>query len=1813
MARGRESPAASSPVSAAAHGTTRTPRSSPPPAAPGRKADRPASARSRGDTASSAASRPAARPFRAQSYSAMRSSSFRRGRAAGEMHPLLVQARREAALRAGSVDIPGRRGAHGGLTLPDERSPSGSNRDVRGVGFDNSASTKGYPMPAASPGLVRRTSSHMHHAGGVGAADHADTARARAETEAARSRESAAMAEKRDESMQRRMAATHQSFRAARAATFASPRDEAAASAVANNMGAGEGDATVDGGGDWANDIALPTVRDDEDVPGVTASKRTVVIAAGAGWDIFTVRLRTRPTHKVVLSFSCQEGVAPIIVRPPTLDFTPENYARQQGVRLRSIEADAQWRDSSGLDKTTVYISSQSEDPAYAADVSGPLPFRKAALQFSRTCCILTRQTLSRQLVIAPVRVSVLTQQDGFPFLTGQMSLPDGMRHDQPVLLHWLPNKSVLRRHTRRIPKEVAIHPTIMPGRASLLPFAERLAVVEHAAAKLDGLEASSPTQSSARSRSPSRINGPADGYGDVFEDDAVQTPTFNYTGATLVAKLLADDDSGNVLAARFGIDLRETAEARFRRVADAGRHTQTSQVVSVTRTKRIVHSRKVRAQLRSRRAEAMARLERMSRQEEEEAGTAPEGAPPAEAPPDLDGGKGALAARAPAGTAARKWALIPWASDSSGSDFGRGDGDSATTASTEEEEELLRVVAERSRARRRMEAAEGLALSRVGRRPSIARSEAVAAVKPEPADAVTFDEETERRLARRARRKARMEKLAAAAETWVGSQPPPVVQFEDETPSESTSSSSETSSTSGTSSHSSLSTAHRKRRRARRKRKQCDINATVVTANVPSRAKMALAFRRRRALARGTRKVRPKKLVRLVGVGLGDHHLAMVTADGLLLCCGQGRDGALGSGSWDDSRVPLLVPTLVRVRIESVACGGHHTLALSRDGRVFGFGRNDDGQLFLPHKSEVCNAAHVRSLAGDHVIAAACGDRHSLLLNTRSEVFSAGDNACGQLGLGHNERVPPGPNLVKTFRDLRVAVFDISCGSQHSAAVAGQGVCFTWGSGLDGRLGHGDCKPQYRPTAVSCLSPPLDEERVVKRQTPRDYSVPKTGRAVACGAKHTVLLTDAGEVLSWGGNEFGTLGIGSRAKQSDTPVLLTTLVGEHVMRIAAGGWHSVFVTEEGAVFTCGLGELGQTGLIKAQAGDSSATAMQPASSTMPQLVHGLVGLDPMVVACGRTSTCVLTSLSECADVAFVESEIARHDTRSRLKRHAPPPSATKKPSAAATTLVPRVATAPNRRARAAAASGTGKDAGAKRRTRRKVRRRRRKPRPPRRRKSASVSAAPQASTHPRVPIVTGVDGKRHRARFDGRRWYYTTYEKATYEDGGESILVTRHELAGEPPVDASAGPTSDTESIAYEGRSEDLEFVPCSSPASTKSPAGTADASQSPVDVGNPAAATALTPPTSPLRLDGHTAPTGRRARKHRPGSFSSTSSSSSSSPASTTCAGPHDGDATAADDGDTNAGIIEVGDTEPGLALAEGGESPTDAPRAEDAGATLQSPRRRGAARPVRYSAALSESIRSTIQQSVARQQRYAQELERLRRVPGGAAARPASGDGGATRNGSIRKSPSARPSTSPRVRVRRRAQHAKSRPQSAPSAAASPKTKPQAVGRTDSQTRATTPPRRPVSASTAPAAATTPPREAYTKAATGRPARRPQSAQPQLLRSPKGTDARLRGSLSVYAVSPRPRPKSAHVRSRGSPRRPQRPQIVSVRVRPRSALGRRTEGVQPPDGRSGAAARSSPRRPASAGPARSQDAQPILAPSSLMARHRKRAWRG
>ena len=131
-----------------------------------------------------------------------------------------------------------------------------------------------------------------------------------------------------------------------------------------------------------------------------------------------------------------------------------------------------------------------------------------------------------------------------------------------------------------------------------------------------------------------------------------------------------------------------------------------------------------------------------------------------------------------------------------------------------------------------------------------------------------------------------------------------------------------------------------------------------------------------------------------------------------------------------------------------------------------------------------------------------------------------------------------------------------VSTSWQHVLVLTDTGDVLSFGMGDAGQLGHGDKKNRLVPRVIEALRC----TRVA---------------AIAAGIWHSMVLTDEGEVLSFGEGGCGCLGHGDNEDQL-VPKVIEALRGMRVVEIAAGGLHSLVLTDEGIVLSLSDGEYGQ-------------------------------------------------------------------------------------------------------------------------------------------------------------------------------------------------------------------------------------------------------------------------------------------------------------------------------------------------------------------------------------------------------------------------------------------------------------------------------------------------------------------------------------------------------------------------------------------------------------------------------------------------------------
>ncbi|CAN0365352.1 unnamed protein product, partial [Laminaria digitata] len=134
--------------------------------------------------------------------------------------------------------------------------------------------------------------------------------------------------------------------------------------------------------------------------------------------------------------------------------------------------------------------------------------------------------------------------------------------------------------------------------------------------------------------------------------------------------------------------------------------------------------------------------------------------------------------------------------------------------------------------------------------------------------------------------------------------------------------------------------------------------------------------------------------------VRAGGSHTAFLTTDGEVWTCGRGEYGLCGNGGTEDQLLPAPLEAFDNQIIVDVQAGHAFSLALTSEGEVFGWGRNDQGQLGLGggltmdvYAAEVLPRS-IEALAGEKVVSLGAGYNHATAVTDSGKLYMWGMKA---------------------------------------------------------------------------------------------------------------------------------------------------------------------------------------------------------------------------------------------------------------------------------------------------------------------------------------------------------------------------------------------------------------------------------------------------------------------------------------------------------------------------------------------------------------------------------------------------------------------------------------------------------------------------------------------------------------------------------------------------------------------------------------------------------------------------------------------------
>jgi alpha-tubulin suppressor-like RCC1 family protein len=290
-----------------------------------------------------------------------------------------------------------------------------------------------------------------------------------------------------------------------------------------------------------------------------------------------------------------------------------------------------------------------------------------------------------------------------------------------------------------------------------------------------------------------------------------------------------------------------------------------------------------------------------------------------------------------------------------------------------------------------------------------------------------------------------------------------------------------------------------------------------------------------------------------------GGYHTLVLTSDSTLYGFGNNQYYQLGDGTTTSRNNPTAVDrsgALSGKTITSVAGGGQHSFVLTTEGRAYSFGYNNFGQLGDGTTNNHPTAAIVADV-GKFITAISLGDGNSMMLSSDGTVFTIGCGTNGTIGDG-----------TKTHRTLPYAVnatyfngkpvVAISAGGFHNIVLTNDSLLYGFGEDASSQLGDGSSTAKTVPVLI-----------------PMTAMANKTVTTIRAGYSNTMVLGReppplVGKIYAMGYNNIGQYGDGTTTSKMVLGAITTNLPSTKFVAVAAGASHTLYLTSDGKVYAAG-------------------------------------------------------------------------------------------------------------------------------------------------------------------------------------------------------------------------------------------------------------------------------------------------------------------------------------------------------------------------------------------------------------------------------------------------------------------------------------------------------------------------------------------------------------------------------------------------------------------------------------------------------------------
>ena len=272
-----------------------------------------------------------------------------------------------------------------------------------------------------------------------------------------------------------------------------------------------------------------------------------------------------------------------------------------------------------------------------------------------------------------------------------------------------------------------------------------------------------------------------------------------------------------------------------------------------------------------------------------------------------------------------------------------------------------------------------------------------------------------------------------------------------------------------------------------------------------------------------------------------GNIHSMAIDLEGGLWGWGITPYGEIGDGrtlpAVRDTIEKVYPPVKIMDGIAQVSVGSNHTMAIDENGVLWGWGRNNRGQL---GDGTLVNKATPQKIMEGVKSVLAAADK-TMVINEKDELWVWGSNEYSYLGDGGTEDRPVPFKLMDDVKSISYYFF-------QTAVIKNNGELWSWGNNFSGEIGDGTTKAKLIPVKI------LDDVKTVM-----------------IGSGGARAIKNNNELWGWGYNENGEYGNGT-TEGSLIPIKLM----ENIKSASPNGSH--IINMEGELWGWGYNKSGGIG-----------------------------------------------------------------------------------------------------------------------------------------------------------------------------------------------------------------------------------------------------------------------------------------------------------------------------------------------------------------------------------------------------------------------------------------------------------------------------------------------------------------------------------------------------------------------------------------------------------------------------------------------------------